>query len=124
MVTNDDGMGCEGLRVLARVMGRHGDVVVVAPDSEYSGSSASIGALNRIQPEVVRVDLPGVDEAWALSAAPALCVTFARLGAFGPPPDLVVSGINPGANVGRAIYHSGTVGAAVTARNGGINAVA
>ena len=44
-------------------------------------------------------------------------VMFARLGAFGPI-DLVVSGINPGANVGRAVYHSGTVGAALTARNG------
>jgi 5'-nucleotidase len=49
---------------------------------------------------------------------------FARLGAFGPPFDLVVSGINPGANVGRAVYHSGTVGAAITARNGGITGVA
>ena len=48
---------------------------------------------------------------------------FARLGVFGPI-DLVVSGINPGANVGRAIYHSGTVGAALTARNGGISGVA
>ncbi len=124
LVTNDDGIGCEGLRLLAQAVRRHGEVVVVAPDTEYSGASASIGALNRIQPEVARVALPGVDEAWALTAAPALCVTFARLGAFGPPPDLVVSGINPGANVGRAIYHSGTVGAALTARNGGINAIA
>ena len=48
---------------------------------------------------------------------------FARLGVFGPV-DLVVSGINPGANVGRAIYHSGTVGAALTARNGGTSGVA
>ena len=48
---------------------------------------------------------------------------FARLGVFGPV-DLVVSGINPGANVGRAIYHSGTVGAALTARNGGLSGVA
>jgi 5'-nucleotidase len=49
---------------------------------------------------------------------------FARLGAFGGPFDLVVSGINPGANVGRAIYHSGTVGAALTARNGFVSGVA
>jgi 5'-nucleotidase len=48
---------------------------------------------------------------------------FARLGVFGPV-DLVVAGINPGANVGRAVYHSGTVGAALTARNGGISGVA
>jgi 5'-nucleotidase len=49
---------------------------------------------------------------------------FARLGAFGPRFDLVVSGINPGANVGRAVYHSGTVGAALTARAGGISGIA
>ena len=49
---------------------------------------------------------------------------FSRLGAFGEPFDLVVSGINPGANVGRAVYHSGTVGAALTARNGRVSGVA
>ena len=53
-----------------------------------------------------------------MSGPPALCVTFARLGLWGDPFDLVVAGINPGANTGRAIYHSGTVGAALTARNG------
>jgi 5'-nucleotidase len=49
---------------------------------------------------------------------------FSRLGAFGPPFDLVVAGINPGANVGRSVYHSGTVGAALTARTGGISGIA
>ena len=52
-----------------------------------------------------------------------MCIFFARLGVFGPV-DLVVSGINPGINVGRATYHSGTVGAALTARNGGISGIA
>nr|MDQ3578029.1 5'/3'-nucleotidase SurE [Actinomycetota bacterium] len=65
----------------------------------------------------------GIDEAWAINGPPGLCVMFTRLGLFGPV-DLVVSGINPGANVGRAVYHSGTVGAALTARNGGLSAVA
>ena len=59
-----------------------------------------------------------------MNGPPALCVMFARLGAFGPRFDLVVSGINPGANVGRAVYHSGTVGACLTARIGGISGVA
>jgi 5'-nucleotidase len=49
---------------------------------------------------------------------------FGRLGVFGEPFDLVVAGINPGANAGRAIYHSGTVGAALTARNGGVSGLA
>jgi 5'-nucleotidase len=51
-------------------------------------------------------------------------VMFARLGAFGDPFDLVVSGINPGANVGRSVYHSGTIGAALTGRNAGWTSVA
>ena len=59
-----------------------------------------------------------------MTGPPALCVMFARLGAFGPPFDLVVAGINPGVNVGRSVYHSGTVGAALTARAGGISGVA
>jgi 5'-nucleotidase len=59
-----------------------------------------------------------------VTGPPALCVVFARLGVFGAPFDLVVSGINPGANAGRAVYHSGTVGAALTARNGGVSALA
>src|SRR5262245_46387108 len=68
-----------------------------------------------------RVDLPDDPsiEAWALNAPPAMCVLAARLGGFGEPPDLVVSGINPGCNTGRAVLHSGTVGAALTAANFG-----
>jgi len=124
MVTNDDGIDSEGLRQLAVAMAELGDVTVVAPDDEYSGAGASLGALHRMQPEVHRAAMGAVAEAWAVSGPPALCVMFARLGAFGPPFDLVVSGINPGANVGRSVYHSGTVGAAVTARAGGVTGIA
>jgi 5'-nucleotidase len=124
LVTNDDGIDSLGLHVLARAIRAYGDVVVVAPDTEYSGAGAALGAIQKIRPEVRSVELPGLDEAWSVSGPPALCVTFARLGAFGPPFDLVVAGINPGANVGRSVYHSGTVGAALTARNGGTTALA
>ena len=124
LVTNDDGIDSIGLHVLARAMCRHGDVVVAAPDREYSGAGAALGALHVIQPEVREVRLGGVPEAWAVTGPPGLCVMFSRLGAFGEPFDLVVSGINPGANVGRSIYHSGTVGACLTGRNGGISGVA
>jgi 5'-nucleotidase len=124
LVTNDDGIDSEGLHVLARAASGLGHVVVVAPDGEYSGASAAVGALHLIQPEVHRVTIEGVAEAWSVSGPPALCVFFARLGAFGPAFDMALCGINPGANVGRAVYHSGTVGAAVTARLGGVSAVA
>jgi 5'-nucleotidase len=116
LVTNDDGIDSEGLHVLARQMEEHGDVVVIAPDREYSGASAALGPLHLIRPEAQRARLDGVAEAWSVSGPPALCVMFGVMGAFDGPFDLVVAGINPGENVGRAVYHSGTVGAAVTAR--------
>ncbi len=129
LVTNDDGVDAIGLHVLTRaICGIAGDheVIVVAPDREYSGSGASLGALHLIRPEVHRVHLADcpADEVWSVAGPPGLCIMFSRLGAFGPPFDLVVSGINPGANVGRAVYHSGTVGAALTARNGNVSGVA
>ncbi|NND73867.1 MAG: 5'/3'-nucleotidase SurE [Ilumatobacter sp.] len=129
LVTNDDGVHAPGLRALANAMcelaGDH-EIVVVAPDSEYSGAGASLGALHEIRPVVREATIPDCPASaiWSVSGPPALCVMFARLGAFGAPFDLIVAGINPGANVGRAVYHSGTVGAALTARNGRISGVA
>ena len=124
MVTNDDGIDSVGLHVLARAVAEHGDVTVIAPDSEYSGAGAAIGALWQAQHEVHEVSIDGIDRAYSVTGAPALCVMFARMGAFGDPPDLIVSGINPGANVGRSVYHSGTIGACLTGRNGGITGIA
>ncbi len=123
-MTNDDGIDSVGLHRLAERLSDDHDVVVAAPDREYSGAGAAIGTIHLMEPEVHRVDLPGVVEAWSVTGPPALCVLFGRLGVFGGPFDLVVSGINPGANSGRAIYHSGTVGAALTARGGAISGVA
>ena len=120
MVTNDDGITSEGLQTLVRHLARtEHDVVVIAPDREFSGAGAALGALHLIVPEVCRRHIDGIDEAWSVSGPPALCVMFARLGAFGEPFDLIVSGINAGANTGNSILHSGTVGAALTAQNFG-----
>jgi 5'-nucleotidase len=124
LLTNDDGIDSIGLHVLARAMRPHGDVVIIAPDREFSGAGAALGALHLMVPEVCKRHIDGIAEAWSVSGPPALCVMFARLGAFGEPFDLIVSGINPGANVGRSVYHSGTVGACLSGRNGGIPGVA
>ena len=124
MVTNDDGIDSLGLHILARALTELGDVVVVAPDREFSGSGASVGALFEFRPEVRRRWIDGVAEAWSLNGPPALCVLYSKLGVFGDPFDLVVSGINPGSNVGRSVYYSGTVGACLAARNGGVSGVA
>jgi len=124
LLTNDDGIDSVGLHVLARAMRSFGDVIIIAPDKEYSGAGAALGALHLMKPEVQKVHVEGIDESWSVSGPPALCVMFARLGAFGEPFDLVVSGINPGANVGRSVYHSGTIGACLSGRNGGLSGVA
>ena len=123
LVTNDDGIDSIGLHMLARTLTEIGDVVVVAPDKEYSGYGAAFGPLHLIKPEVHRAHIDGVEEVWSVTGPPALCAMFGRLDLFGPY-DLLVAGINPGANVGRSVYHSGTVGACLTARNGGISGVA
>lgn len=127
MVTNDDGIGSEGLQVLARALESAGhEVVVVAPDGEHSGFGAALGDLGPgASLPSRRVVIDGfAGDAWAMAGPPALTVLAARLGAFGDPPDLVVSGPNAGLNTGRTVLHSGTVGAALTGQNFGISGLA
>jgi 5'-nucleotidase len=128
LATNDDGVESEGLHVLVAALAAAGhDVVVAAPDRDRSGTGAAIGLVHADQHlDTRRVVLPGCEgiTAFAVDGPPGLCVIASRLGAFGPPPDAVVSGINPGLNTGRAILHSGTVGAALTAQNFGCSGLA
>lgn len=126
-MTNDDGISSLGLHALANAMRQFGDVTVVAPDTEYSGAGASLGTLTFGEPTArPHSDIAALDglDVWSVSGPPALCVMYAQLGAFGEPFDLVVSGINPGQNVGWSVYHSGTIGAALTGRNRGASGLA
>jgi 5'-nucleotidase len=126
LVTNDDGVQSPGLALLAAAArGRGLDVTVVAPLSDASGSSAAMTAVA----EQGRVTVAEKSDAFGapamgLHGPPAFIVRAAMFGAFGPPPDLVLSGVNRGLNTGRAILHSGTVGAALTAANYGRRAMA
>lgn len=100
---------------------------MVAPKEEYSGSGAAIGPVHVGQTlEYDSIDMPGLEDVpvYGLDGPPALCVVLARLGGFGTPPDVVVSGINPGNNTGRSVLHSGTVGAAMTAASFGASGLA
>jgi 5'-nucleotidase len=128
LVTNDDGVHAPGIRWLARVAYDRGlDVVVAAPRAEASGMSAALSAVTDDGRVVfTRTELAGLPEvpAYAVAASPGYIAVLAGLGVFGPPPDLVLSGINRGANAGYAILHSGTVGAALTAANSGARALA
>jgi 5'-nucleotidase len=115
IVTNDDGIDSPGLSALASALAPSYDVVVAAPAEDMSGSGTGIGRFDPSGVELTPVDLDGV-EAYTVAGPPGLAVMAAALGAFGQPPDLVVSGINAGMNTGHSIIHSGTVGAALTAR--------
>lgn len=123
LVTNDDGVQAPGLAALAvAVAGAGHDVVIAAPMDDRSGSGAGLGPVHLsegidFRPATVSA-LPDAP-AYAVDGPPALAVMAARLGAFGEPPDVIVSGVNPGTNTGRAVLHSGTVGAALTAANFG-----
>ena len=127
LITNDDGIDSPGLWTLASAAADCGlDVVVAAPVTQASGTSASVaasGEMGRVASE--RRSLPGLDvEAYAVAAHPGLISLIACRGGFGGKPDVVLSGVNLGANVGRAILHSGTVGAALTAHLNDVTSMA
>jgi len=123
LVTNDDGIDSEGLRQLALAAVACGlDVTVAAPQHESSGTSAALTAVHEHGRIVVTPrQLEGLDgvPAQAVEAAPGYIVRIGVRGGFGPAPDIVLAGINRGANFGRAIIHSGTVGAAMSAFTSG-----
>jgi 5'-nucleotidase len=105
LVTNDDGVHSPGLRALAGALKGVGEVVVVAPDREMSACGHSLSLRSAVPAEVE----PGF---FALHGTPADCVDRALRGVLGRRPDLVLSGINLGANLADDIFYSGTVGGA------------
>jgi 5'-nucleotidase len=128
LVTNDDGIAAPGIQALARAAVQRGlDVLVAAPLEEASGTGAGMTALERDGRVIVHdhplPDLEGVP-AYGVGGSPGFITLIALHGAFGPPPTVVLSGINRGANAGRAVLHSGTVGAAFTAAANGCRALA
>lgn len=124
LVTNDDGVGSDGLKALAGALRRRFEVIVVAPEDERSGAGTGIGYFDPSRGVSVTPVEVGGGDAFALAGPPGLAVMSAMLGAYGEPPDLVVSGINHGINTGHSVVHSGTVGAVITARTFGCDGVA
>ena len=127
LVTNDDGIESPGLALLASAAVEAGfEVLVAAPSWDSSGASAALTGVQedgRIRAERGRWIEPTVP-AISVEAAPAMITLAALRGAFGQRPDVVLSGINRGRNTGAAVLHSGTVGAALTAANHGVPALA
>lgn len=124
LITNDDGFESKGIAVLTRLMKKYGNVAVVAPFSAQSGMSmaVSLGADKIAFKEIENTRFVGEDgkeytERWAyLDATPASCVKFALSTPWlGWTPDVVVSGINHGANTSVTSCYSGTLGATAEA---------
>ncbi len=122
LVTNDDGVNAPGLLALVNEMLRLGEVTILAPDRNWS-ASGHVKTMHRPL-RVKEVQLEGGIMAIASDGAPSDCVTLARLGLVEKKIDVVVSGINPNANIGHDVTYSGTVTAAMEAVIGGIPGVA
>lgn len=106
LLTNDDGYQAEGLRALAEVLRDFAEVSIVAPSREQSGAAQSLTLRTPIVCNAVG------EREWAVDGTPADCVIVALHKLLAEKPDLVISGINHGANLGENAYYSGTVGAA------------
>src|SRR3954467_5209642 len=112
LLTNDDGIGAVGLQDLRRALRELDgvDVSVIAPDSNRSATARSITTRSPLT--VDEVEFEDGDLGYPTDGTPADCVRFAELRLVGGRPDLIVSGINHGANLGDDITYSGTVAAA------------
>jgi 5'-nucleotidase len=121
-LTNDDGIYAEGLWTLYKAFAENHSVTVIAPDRERSAVSHGITLHEPLR--ITRVRVAGGYSGYAVNGTPADCVKLGVLEVLDEKPDLVISGINPGANVGSSIHYSGTVAAAREAVLYGVPAIA
>ena len=121
LVTNDDGITAPGIRNLVSFMNEIGEVIVVAPNSPQSGKGHAITINSTLTFEEIHLEGPQKD--FALSGTPVDCVKFALDKILPRRPDLVVSGINHGANSSINVIYSGTMSAAVEAGVEGLQAI-
>jgi 5'-nucleotidase len=124
LLTNDDGIQASGLNELRRaLMGVPGvELAVIAPDANRSASARSITTRQPLWVE--EIEFGDGTTGFATDGTPVDCVRFATLGLIGDPPELIVSGINHGANLGDDITYSGTVAAALEGAVLGVPAIA
>jgi len=118
LISNDDGIQSPGLQVLAEQVADLGRVVVVAPDRERSAVGHALTLHAPLRAQKIREDW------WAIDGTPTDCVSLGIHGLLKESPDLVISGINRGANMGDDLTYSGTVAAAMEATLMGVPAFA
>ena len=122
LIVNDDSIFSDGIKALWEAMSEIGETTVVAPKSENSGVGQAITISRPLQSEEINLScgLSG----FAIDGTPADSVKFAVSVVMDKKPDILVSGINPGSNVGQSILYSGTVSAAREGSFRGINSIA
>lgn len=118
LVSNDDGYMAPGIRALAAEMTQLGDITIVAPDRDRSGASNSL----TLDLPIRATEVEG--RVYRVEGTPTDCVHLAVTGLLQQDPDMVVSGINAGSNMGDDILYSGTVAAATEGRFLGLPAIA
>lgn len=124
LLTNDDGIGSQGIRALWQILTEIADVYVVAPDVENSAMSQAITVHQPIRLDKYVLDNPQI-KAWKVGGTPTDCVKIALESLLvDEMPDIIVSGINHGPNLGTDILYSGTVSAAIEAALHGLPAIA
>jgi 5'-nucleotidase len=122
LLTNDDGIFAPGLAAIYKQLIHLGEVLVVAPADSQSGASHSVTFFEPLA--CAKAEIDGLFSGFAVYGSPADCVKLAVMQLCQDPIDLVVAGINNGANVGINVYYSGTVAAAMEAAFLGIPSVA
>jgi 5'-nucleotidase len=122
LVTNDDGIDSPGLMALKRSLDQVAETILFAPDHNWSAAGHPKTMHKPLRADAVT--LPDGSQGFSSSGAPSDCVALALLGVMERKPDLIVSGINRGANLGYDIFYSGTVAAAVEGVINGIPAIA
>lgn len=122
LLTNDDGIYAKGLWALYEILVQQHDVTVIAPDQERSAISHAITLFAPLRS--VHIVVNGGFGGYAVNGTPADCVKLGLHQILNEPPDIVISGINPGANVGANINYSGTAAAAKEAALSGHKAFA
>ena len=118
LITNDDGYLAPGIKILAAELSRVAEITVVAPDRNKSGASNSLTLTRPLRVEKT------ADGFYAVDGTPTDCVHLALSGLLDDAPDMVVSGINAGPNLGDDVLYSGTVAGAMEGRYLGLPAIA
>lgn len=122
LLTNDDGYFAPGLQALSEVLANQHDLYIVAPEGQRSAIGHSITLFEPLL--LAKHSLPGGRQGFAVRGTPSDCVKLAVQGELIPRPDLVISGINHGQNLGTDVFYSGTVSAAMEGVLLGIPAIA